>query len=467
MKNLMMFVAVIAAGCTPNNELNEPEPETEIEIELPGAQLEPVQESCEAGAFLDCDGNVAERCAADSTTVTREQCEVGCNAAAARCDECVAGTAMCSGGEVQTCGVDGLIASTESCTLGCADGDTAHCAKIVPAFLPTVCDAPAIQPALVFPSGQQNQINTDLSGNCNGGIVAQAGGPEVCIVRSRTISVDGPLEVIGQRAIAFVADDALDVDNIIDISARGRVSGPGGGHRTSGVAPSRAGGGGAGGKQRGADGGDAGEIHKGNDTGGAIVDPLVTQIFEGGAKAGSAEQLAPNYRPQGGGGGGALMLISCSGELRVTGTIEAGGGGGGAGGDAFSNFVTFLTGGGGGGAGGYVVLQGASVTVSGKLFANGGGAGSGCSTSNCVGVNGEDAAQIRARGGGGIGLGGAGGGGGFDAALPGFGSAGTSPGGGGGSTGRFQIFTPATVTPSLGGVIAQPAFEPNRNVDVR
>ena len=299
----LMFAALFAAGCVPNttypgDPATEPDPEPD-----PGPGNNPGPEPCEAGAFLDCAADLIETCSADGITTTSAQCAAGCNPEAARCNECVPDTAECTGSEVQTCGADGLVAATESCMLACAEpGGTAHCTHIVPAFLPTVCDALATAPTLVIPSGQQNVIDTDNAATCNGGIVGQAGGPEICVVRYGTISVEGPLEVVGRRAIAFVADGSLDVDNGIDISARGRASGPGGGNRVSGEAPTRAGGGGAGGKQVGGKGGGVtnDEFLVGN-LGGALVDPITTQIFEGGSHAGSAAQVTGNYRPQGGG----------------------------------------------------------------------------------------------------------------------------------------------------------------------
>ena len=467
MKKMMMFAALIAAGCAASTTTQQG-PESDAGAAPVDSDDPDPGEPCNAGAFLGCSGNIAKRCAADGVTVTQETCEAGCNADAARCNECDPSTVTCADSALRACGPEGLIASTENCSLGCLAGEAPHCAHIVPEFLPSVCDVAASQPTLVIPGGQVNALDTNVAANCTGGIIAQPNGPEVCVVRYGTISIDGFLQVTGQRAVAFVADSTLEINNIVDVSATRRVSGPGG-RRTSGAAASAAGGaggGGAGGKQVGGNGGSAGELNDGQGTGGAIIDPLTTQLFEGGARAASVSGFNGNYRPTGGGGGGALMLISCTGEVQVAGTIEAGGGGGDGGGDGSASSEISLFGGAGGGAGGYVVMQGARVTVSGKLFANGGGGGGGCSTSNCVGVSGEDAAQIKARGGSGQGGGSAGGAGGFGATTAVTGSAGTPPGGGGGSVGRFQIFTPAGVAPT-NTATSQPAFEPNKTVVVR
>lgn len=470
MKNMMLFAALMTAACGATSaELaaNGNDAGGDAPIEEP---TEP-GETCEPGAFLGCEGDAARTCGATGTTIISQNCGAsGCNDTAQRCNECVPNAATCAGDDVQTCNADGLVASTETCKLGCStDGGAAHCTHIVPQFLPTVCDAPATLPELVIPTGQANTIDTNNAANCTGGVITQLDGPEVCVVRYGTISIQGPLLVTGQRAIAFVADGALGVSNIIDVSATRRLSGPGGRRIVSGAAASTgggAGGGGAGGKQTGGDGGASGEFNSGVGSGGVIVDPLITQLFEGGARAPSVNSIGGNYRPTGGGGGGALMLVSCTAEVQMAGTIEAGGGGGDGGGDGSTSSTLPLFGGAGGGAGGYVVMQGATVRVTGKLFANGGGGGGGCSTSNCIGVAGEDGAQIKARGGAGQGTGAAGGAGGFGATAPVIGTAGTPPGGGGGSVGRFQIFTPAGSTP-FNTATAQPAFEPNRTIDLR
>lgn len=463
MKKLMMFAALIAAGCTAQTSTGQT-PDTDAGVEPDGQPVEP----CLVG-FLGCEGDVAKRCV-DGLEITSEQCAAGCNSEAERCNECTPNAVTCTGDQLQTCGADGLVAATETCALGCSEGGEAQCAHLEPHYLPTVCDVPATQSALVFPSGQLNTLDTNVAANCTGGIIAQVNGPEVCVVRADTISIDGVLNVIGNRAIAFVADNALDVDNIVDVSARRRLSGPGGSRRQSGNAPAGGGGGlggaGAGGKTPGGLGG--GNSNNFPTAGGPAFDPFLAGVFDGGARATSVLQLGNNYRPTGGGGGGALMLVSCRGEVRMGGTIDASGGGGDRGGDGVAGSPLFTVhGGAGGGAGGYVVLQGAKVTVTGKLVANGGGGGGGCDKDECFGADGEDGGQVIARGGAAVGAAaGRGGNGGLDATLPQAGSDGASPGGGGGAVGRFQIFTPSGVAPVMTGT-SQPAFEPNRTVETR
>lgn len=105
----------------------------------------------------------------------------------------------------------------------------------------------------------------------------------------------------------------------------------------------------------------------------------------------------------------------------------------------------------GGGSGGFVVLQGLQVSVTGKLYANGGGGGGGCSTDNCTGNDGQDGQLSTAPAQGGAGLinGGPGGLGGYRYAPTEGAASGVSPGGGGGAAGRFAVYVPTGVTPII------------------
>lgn len=433
----------------------------------------PTSAACEPGDFLGCeDADTARVCGADGATQAAASCGgLGCNADAGRCNECAAGEATCAGGSIETCGTDGVVASTESCALGCTTFG-ARCKTIEPEWIPDACETPATDELAI---SLTTLINTDLDASCTGGVVAQTGGPEICVVRHHTISIAGSVSVTGSRPIAFVSDGALDVIGTLDVSAKGTVSGPGGGKRVSGARPTVGGGGGAGGKLNGAVGGAIGEFGTNGGQGGLVFDQLGVVSFEGGQRAAKPQFCAfDQHCPTGGGGGGALMLVSCGGKVRVSGTIDAGGGGGIGGGDSNPEAGISIFGGAGGGAGGYVVLQGAEVEVTGGVFANGGGGGGGCSTNNCVGIAGQDGAVRGAGGRGGAPLGdGAKGGNGTGVAnLPnpeaGQNAANVSPGGGGGSSGRLQIYTPQGVAPVVASTAqVEPVFESHRTVDVR
>src|SRR5512146_2976152 len=218
-----------------------------------------------------------------------------------------------------------------------------------------------------FVSDSAVVLNTDVDGNCTGGVVAQTNGPDICVVRADTIAISASMTVTGLRALAFVADHSLQVNGTIAIAAHGAQSGPGGGYRVSGVAPTFAsGGGGAGFAADGGAGGANGGTGNGS-AGGAAIDPLSLAVFEGGPRAAPNAGGAFDFvDPDGGGGGGALLLIACRGSVTTTGVINAGGGGGEAAHDTVAGgTIQQSMSAGGGGAGGYVVIEGLTLDIGG------------------------------------------------------------------------------------------------------
>lgn len=395
---------------------------------------------------------------------------------------CIAVT--CMPGEVATClGDDALTCATGGagyeripCDLGCRDEPTPHCGYIEPRYVADACDALAVSDKLTIT--ESGELDANLDATCNGGIVEQAGAPSICVARYRSIHIeegatlkliDTPTITAG-RVIAFVTDDDLTVDGVLDISADSTVSGPGGGAlqsggytRVNGVENGRAGGG-AGGKTAGGSGGNQLEDGGAMNGGAAAADPAVLAALLGGAAAFQNDD-SDNRAIIGGGGGGAALLASCRGAVRIHGVIDAGGGGGMGG-------ILFLFGaslpGGGGGAGGYVVLQAKTVEVTGKMFANGGSGGNGMQSNNAPGNTGQDGPRSStqpARSGLPQNGEGRGGDGGIINVPP---TAGTKPtvspaaaGGGGGSIGFFQTYTPDGFEPTLTPMDASPAFQPN------
>lgn len=423
--------------------------------------------ACTPNQFQSCSGNSAVVCNAAGTGVDMTDCGApGCNATAGRCNMCVPDSATCAGTAVNTCGPDGLPGPTETCSLSCTPTPSAHCTYLQPVYLPNICDTPAT--ATFTP--QTGTIDTSIDTNCTGGIVAQSGGPPICVIRSTTIVVGSAVSMTftGGRAVALVSDGLLEVRGTIDIAATGTSNGPGGGTRVvTGSPTSTQGGGGGGGLVAGGAGGST-TATGGGLAGGAVFDPLMTAALVGGQRGAIPSLLGV----VGGGGGGAMTLISCRGRVQVAGTIDAGGGGGAGGRDLIGGAGISLLSGGGGGAGGYVVLQGLAVTATGSFFANGGGGGGGNTVNDAQGNPGADGTRSTTTGASGGAINGTGSGAGGPGAV-GTGAAGrglvgsSSPGGGGGSTGRFQTYTPLGVNPTLTPAAISPRFEPNANTATR
>ncbi len=386
--------------------------------------------------------------------------------------------ALCVGDEAIVCADDGAAYEHVLCDLGCVDLPQPHCAYIEPRYLPDICDAPASQDSFAPTSSGTFDPNFDT--NCNGGIVAQTGAPGICVLHYRTISipqdvtltVTGTLNMPPGRAIAFVADEELVIDGILDLSALRGISGPGGGVILSGGTTmgnnAKPGGGGAGGKTAGAPGATDTQDGGAANGGAQAADPSFLAVLVGGAAA--AQGGNPGQEPLfGGGGGGAGTLVSCRSALTVRGTIDAGGGGGMGGLLALASFP-----GAGGGAGGYVVLQGKEIAVTGMMFANGGGGGAGMRADQTNGSRGQDGSLSDtdgARGGNPFNNEGAGGNGGVGSSAPTSGKKPTQTpatgGGGGGSVGFFQTYTPAGRTPSLTPSAISPDFQPNGVIRTR
>ena len=428
--------------------------------------------SCIPSEFATCDGDNAITCNASGDNYDVGGCNHGCSANNNGCNECTAGDTQCGDGVVQTCGEDGRWATSDTCASSCSSTPIAHCAYISPRYLPDICDSPA--PPDTFDVSQSGTLDTDLNINCNGGIVAQASGPAICVVRHKVISIEHDAELTvgssanqngtGGRALAFVADNAVTIDGVVNVGAAGSTSGPGGGTVSSGQTTDlTVGKGGAGFKTPGGAGGTSTIDGGANDGGDQAQDPALLTVLLGGP--GNV-----------GGGGGALTIIACRGTVLVSGTIDAHGGGG-TGAFHFGSPTPFP--GGGGGAGGYVVLQGVSVMVTGQVYANGGGGGAGGLTNvdgtpSQNGLDGFRSDTVAATGGtpqSGAGGGGDGGVKGAVAKNPGSGkhptASGDTPGGGGGSVGFFQSYTPAGVTPTLTPSHASPAFQPNATIPTR
>jgi hypothetical protein len=193
--------------------------------------------SCSPMEFAACDGDSALTCSATGNDYDTHPCEHGCNPVGG-CNDCTPGTTSCVAGAVNQCGQDGKLAVAEQCTLDCVDAPAPHCAYIQPRYVPDVCDTPAPLSALTVTSS--GTLDPNLDSNCTGGVIAQTGGPSICVVHYSTITINAgqTLTVAGYaqagigRAVALVEDGDLTVTGILDVSAHGFTNGPGGGETT-------------------------------------------------------------------------------------------------------------------------------------------------------------------------------------------------------------------------------------------
>lgn len=419
--------------------------------------------SCTPSEFAACRGDEALMCSASGDNYDVVPCEFGCSAENLGCNVCAPNTGTCADGVLNHCGADGRPAGSETCQLGCSDTIAPHCEYLQPKYLPNICDEVASDDITFSSAGS---FDTALDNNCTGGVVPQTGGPEICVVRARTITISeaATLNVSGSRALALVADESLLVAGMLDVSANSFNDGPAGGFiKSGGVCAMSNGGGGAGFQTAGAHGGNG--TNDGGATNGGMMamDPALLAALIGGSRG------ADSF-PAPGGAGGAATLISCRGTVSVTGTIDAGGGGGSGG----ALFLGVPTGGSAGGSGGNVVLQGANVSVTGNLFANGGAGGAGKPTTQANGTSGEDGRRSTSAAMGGltgISGNGAGGNGGASGVTPKTGKrfteAGAGAGGGGGSVGFLQTYTPAGIQPTLTPALTSPDLRPNGTIGTR
>jgi hypothetical protein len=306
-----------AATCADGACIDPDFPFCDVDGVISGESNVCVSLSCTPGDFLECRGDNEVVCNAGGTDYEVDACQTGCSAASNGCNACVANTSVCGDHMVEHCGADGMQAAPEMCQLDCVDAPTPHCGYLEPRYLPDVCDVPASGDLTISTSGM---FDTTLNTNCNGGIIAQTGGPAICVVRYSTISITATstLIVVGGNALALIADQSLSIDGVLDIGAKGVRDGPGGGFISSndvgiGNGSAALGAGGAGFHTAGGAGG-SGTADGGGHAGGAkSMDPAALTVLLGGTREQTADLQA------GGGGGGAATLVACRGSVSVTG----------------------------------------------------------------------------------------------------------------------------------------------------
>jgi hypothetical protein len=295
-------------------------------------------------------------------------------------------------------------------------------------------------------------------------VVAQSGGPELCVIAGIHIDISSTLDATGTRPLVLVATTSLAVEGKIDVSSyrlqsggtvvgehvgAGEASGALCGAPTAGGNDANAGAGGGAGGTFGGQGG-AGAVGR-NGAGGtagapATVGPAPTFV-RGGCAGTAGGDAGANAGGLPGHGGGAVYLIA-GGQIMVSGVITASAQGGYGG--------KLGSGGGGAGAGGLIGLDAPQIANTGTIFANGGGGGEGGGQTG-IGGNGDSAltATTPAAGGTFNTNGGDGGAGSVGTTLtggPGL-TNNNGAGAGGGGAGVIYVF-PST---NLGGTVSPPA----------
>ena len=274
------------------------------------------------------------------------------------------------------------------------------------------------------------------------------GEPDLCVIAATTIAIGGRLIGKGERPLVLVGTTAT-VIGTLDVSSNLYWGGSGTQPTEceSGV-PATANGGGGAGASFGGRGGNGGGGNGSTTNGGTSPLPMTATRLRGGCQGRQGhggDFLA-------GRGGGAVAILASS--ITVDGTMNASGthGYGGTGG------AGPVRGGSGGGSGGMIVLDAPAITITGQVFANGGGGGEG-GEEGVAGAHGgqPNDAVVRALGGGGATVnGGDGGGGSAGTELTGEdGDDGSSKGGGGGGGGGAGVIR-VTSSPMGGGMESPP-----------
>jgi hypothetical protein len=317
----------------------------------------------------------------------------------------------CTNDTLAVCGTDGMVERTEACNLGCFD--QTRCNLIDPSNgLASSVDQAATQGDITLPDGTTINTDTGVVTGLQGAIavatstVTQAGGPSLRVLVAKSFTI-GNVRVRGTLPLALVASETITVQGILDASADGATSGPGGAicAAGSGGAPgsgffSRVGANNSGGYPQylwTINGGGGGGFGTSGGMGGTVDDSFVDGApgpANGTAalvplRGGCAGYAAIDANRGAGGGGIQLVanrevhLVNAGGNRGV---VDVGGGGGAAGtlGRQETTDTNPVYGPAGGGSGGAILIEAGKVVLddaTGLLGGGGGGGGYGaCAT---------------------------------------------------------------------------------------
>lgn len=265
-----------------------------------------------------------------------------------------------------------------------------------------VCLSSPPDTALMLPTAV-NPFDTG-AGACDQ-LVPQTNGPDLCVLAGTTVKVSGNFIAIGTLPLVLVGTSTLEVSGTLDVSSTQQPHRTGAGANASqcpvppaGTSDRGGAGGGAGGSFGTAGGsGGTGDLNlngppAGNAPGGIAASAMIPSVLRGGcpgATGGEGDDPSTNAGDNpggpGGDGGGAVYLMAGT-AITIGGNVFASGAGGGTipGQSGAGNCVPrnggFEQGGGGAGTGGMIGLAAPSLTISGRVVANGGagGGGGGC-----------------------------------------------------------------------------------------
>ena len=248
------------------------------------------------------------------------------------------------------------------------DGSTRYCAgDYIKLCVPT-----APSQAISLPA----TIDTGTSTLCATGVTDLAGQPitAYCVIAGAGITVAGTLAT-GAKPLVLISTQDIGVTKL-DVSSHsvvpavlGAGANPMGACNAAMASGNMSGGGGGGGALTAPGGtGGPGPLGNGGGKGATAVD--ITGKLRGGCKG--ADGTGNN---QYGDGGGAVMLVA-TGTITIGSFIDASGAGG------YAPGVVPLFGGAGGGSGGMIVLDAATITNTGMVYANGGGGAEGNAYNN-------------------------------------------------------------------------------------
>lgn len=261
------------------------------------------------------------------------------------------------------------------------------------------------------PAGDKTLATTSLdtsSATACTQIVSQAGGPDLCVIAARNLTVTGTVVATGTRALVLIAADTLVVQSggTVDVSSKINGGARKGAAANTGTCSTLAhggsdtgGGGGGAGGSLGTLGGKGGTGDTNNSAAPAGTAPgasagttqATPTILRGGCpgSAGGDDSINQNGSGvPGGDGGGAVYLIAGE-TITLLGDVFASGAGGGSN----PNNNGAEQGGGGAGAGGMIGLDAPTIHAMGHVAANGGGGGGGGSL-NLGGTAGGDGTTI-------------------------------------------------------------------------